>query len=747
MRSSYKLKAIVLSAILNLSPPFVGAQGERPPAGHTRSLSVPKTTEALTIDGKLDERVWKAAALAGDFWISEQQRWPTEKTEGFVIADKQYLYFGFRVYDSQPDRILTYQTRRDAGLGLDDQVVIDLDPFHNHREISSYSVNAIGTQSDAIAGGRARNIQWKGDWKAAVARTEYGWCTEIAIPFEILNYREGDNTLGVNFVRYHNRTDEWSRWADVTLQSKPEEMGHLTGLELPKGVKSYEWTFLPYTLLGRSTPDKEGKVHNFLGTGGIDIRYQPRQNLTGVLSLNPDFSQLESQITDINFNYNEKFRPDPRPFFQEGSASFGNDSTFFYSNRVPDFDYGGKFFAQLGHNRVGALVTAAPDSRWDMVFRLTRELDATNTASMTLVGTDQKDLKNQLFLGQFDGRQSSGLNYGLDAAYTTTAGQKADGGHVRGKLGWQWDYAWVGTSVDNYSINFFPANGLMNQDLFGTRGVNNYAGYDRDLGTTGPFRAISGDAGWIGRQTTDGQTQNKTWYGGASVELRQQIKLSLFYSNGFYRPVGENRGEFSDHMDHDRFWTVGLDFNTRSSLFGYGASYSWGQLGGGEYGYLAPYLWIRPTNNTFLNFTTERLHSFGSFDQTILSGGWDITPQDGIGFRYILANGDDFVRLAYNRQVRKGINLFAVYDKEPTTPAQFSVKLVFALPFSFRNLEGTPGTSPTKALFDRIVDSGMDALGFPARASPAATIKPTTRPELHPNVVEPGRLPDLPIYP
>jgi len=46
---------------------------------------------------------------------------------------------------------------------------------------------------------------------------------------------------------------------------------------------------------------------------------------------------------------------------------------------------------------------------------------------------------------------------------------------------------------------------------------------------------------------------------------------------------------------------------------------------------------------------------------------------------------DNFYRLAYNHQVQKGINVFAVYDKEPTTPAQFSVKLVFALPVSTSN--------------------------------------------------------------
>jgi len=668
------------------------AQDRRPSPGHTRSLAVPRTEETLVINGRLDDEAWKNAPVADDFWMSEQQRWPAEKTEVLVIADGSRLYFGFRAYESEPDKISAIQARRDAGLRLDDQVGVELDPFHNHREISTYSVNAIGTQNDAIAGGRARNIQWKGDWKAAVAKTDYGWSAEIAIPFEILNYRDGDTTFGINLIRYQHRTDEWSRWADITPQRKPEEMGHLTGLVLPAGVKPSEWTFLPYTLLGRNTPDKRGTIHNFLGTGGIDIRYQPRQNQTGVLSINPDFSQLETQITDINFNYNEKFRLDPRPFFQEGSAYFGSDDKFFYSNRVSDFNYGGKFFTQLGQNRAGALVTEAPGNRWDMALRLEHDLNATNTAAFMVVSTDRQDLKNQLFVGSIRGRQPSGLNYSLDLAKTTTRGEDGDGEHVQGTLGWSGDHAYVGTKLDHYSLNFFPADGLIKRDSLGTRGVNNYAGYYRESGG-GPFRALNAYGGWSGRQTADGRTQSETWYGNSQVELHQRIAFRLDYSNGRYRPVGDSLGEWSSQRNHDHYWATGLDFNTRSSFLRYGLSYFWGELGGGEYGYLAPYFWIKPAGKFFLNLTTERLHNFGSFNQTVASGGWDITPQDNVVFRYILGDGNDYYRFAYSRQVRKGINLFAVYDSNPFEPAKFSVKLAFGLPFSFRSASSTPNPS------------------------------------------------------
>ena len=223
--------------VLNPLTPTGWSEQRRPVPGHMRSLPVPRTEETMIVNGMLDEPAWKNASVADGFWMTEKDQWPAEKTEVLVIADDGHLYFGFRAYDSQPDKILAYQTRRDGGLGLDDQVGVELDPFHNHREISTYSINSIGTQDDAIAGGRARNIQWKGDWTAAAVRTDYGWSAEIAIPFEILNYRDGNTTFGINLVRYHNRTDEWSRWADLTPQNKPEEMGLGPVFAIPKVLK------------------------------------------------------------------------------------------------------------------------------------------------------------------------------------------------------------------------------------------------------------------------------------------------------------------------------------------------------------------------------------------------------------------------------------------------------------------------------------------------------------------------------
>lgn len=650
-----------------------------PPLGHMRHLHVPEVSQKPAIDGRLDDAIWKSAAVADGFWVSDQQRPPSEQTEVLVMTDRDNIYFGFLVHDDQPETIAAAQTHRNEGLGFDDQVMVELDTYLNRRQISSYSVNVLGVQNDKIATGRADNISWKGDWNAAAVRTDYGWSAELAIPLRILNYREQDQEFGINFARYQHRTGEWSRWADVTPQNKPEEMGRLTGLRLPPQGKDKPLTVMPYVLAGRNIPDKNGERRDTLTSAGADIRYEPRPNLTGVLSLNPDFSQIESQFTDINFSYTEKARSDPRPFFQEGADYFGSNNTFFYSNRVPDFDYGGKVFSQAGPYQIGALATHAQDNRSDGVLRVTRELDATNSASFMAMASQQQDIKNQLLLGQSSGRFASGFNYALDAASSRTSLQTGDGDYLRLAAGLTENFWSIGSTVDRISANFLTANGLLKGDLNGTRGLTAFASHFRETGD-GLIRQTRGDFSWSGRDTDDGRAQVRNWYGSGSVELRQQVRASLYLSSGLYRPKGTSPGEWSDAMNHDHYWTAQLDFNTRSSRFGYGTAYSSGLQGGGDYRYLTPYLWIKPTQRTWLEASHERLNSFGEYNQTIVSGRWDVTAQDSLSARYITANGLQFRRLAYARQVRSGVDVFAVYDGVPDYPTNLSLKLAFTLP-------------------------------------------------------------------
>lgn len=644
----------------------------------SRTIVVPHTLAPPVIDGELDDPGWRSAAHTGDFWLSSEGAAPTDQTEVFVLRNAEYLYFGFRCYDSQPDKVYAIRTQRDASLGADDRVSVQLDSFLNYRTISSYSVNAIGTQDDAIAGGRARKIEWKGDWKAAAKRTDYGWSAELAIPYNILNYHRETTEFGINFLRYQQRTDETSYWADLTPSFKNERMGKITGLVLPEQNKPQAWTVMPYLLGSVNTTNIDGDPRDEQVYVGAEIRYEPRPNVTNVLSLYPDFSTLETQVTDIDFSYNEKFRDDPRPFFQEGSAYFGDDIRYFYSNRVADFYAGGKSFAQFGHNGIGGFVTYAPGESWDGVARLQHDFDATHSTDVMVVATHGEELRNQLLVARTSGRQQSGLYYSADVAWSNTGGETYyRGGAGEGSAGWRGDYWGFGVSGDYFDTSYFPANGLLDDDLYGTQGLSYGANYYRRFRSNN-LREVAADLLWFERDTTSGLKQNHGIYAGASAEFERQIRVSGSYFDADYRPSTE-RGKFAESLNHDRFWDASIDFNTRSTTHGYGVYYAEGKLGGGDYEYISGNLWLRPTATMTINVATERLESFGIFEQTIVSGSWDITSQTNLAARYVRADGSEYKRIAFRRTVNKGMDLFFVYNKDPFSDHEVSIKLLWVL--------------------------------------------------------------------
>jgi hypothetical protein len=671
---------------LVLAQPRSG-EANRPPPGSSRVLVVPQATTPPVIDGDLGDAAWRGAAVADRFWISEQQRWPSEPTEVRVRADGTHLYFAFKVFDSRPQEIEALQTRRDGAFGFDDQVTIELDPYLTYRRTSTFSVNALGTQKDSFAGGRARQRTWKGNWKAAVARTDFGWAAEIAIPFDILEFEPGTETIGVNFLRYHHRHMQWSRWADVTVRGLNEEMGRLAGLQPRTADRERPWTFLPYLLLGHQVPDRSGQIRETLAEAGVDLRYRPRSNLTGVLSLRPDFSQVEEAVTSADFSYSEKYRADLRPFFQEGSAYFGDrpagnrpspTSMYFYSNRVPDFDAGLKAFGRANGDQFGTLLTRAPDGRTDFVAKAQRQFERTHELSAMLVASDRTDLRNGLAVLRGAGRAPSGLNYAFDAAATRTDPLPGDGSHVRGRLGWGRGFWSVGGALDRYSRNFYPANGLLADDLPDTHGRSLFAGYFRDR-AEGPLREVRADLAWEQRETGDGLLQRRKLYAGGSVEWRgPQIRLGAAYDAGPYRPVGSDHGRWSDTLNDDEFWTLNADFNTRSSGLGYGASHAFGQLGGGDYRYSSAYLWLRPLDTLVFNLSAERIDNFGTSHQAVLTGTWEAAPRHTLAGRVIAASYGHAYRLAYTWRVRGNLDVFAVYDDAPGLLPQLSAKLLLS---------------------------------------------------------------------
>src|SRR5205807_6064982 len=152
----------------------------------SRRIQAVRISDAIKIDGLLNESPWSLAQPATDF----RQERPiedapaTERTEVRVLFDDKNIYFGIRAFDSEASHINARDLVRDSNFPNDDRVEILIDTYHDRRNAFRFAVNPLGTQQDALITdeGRDVNVSWDGSWISEGRIDAKGFTVEIAIP-------------------------------------------------------------------------------------------------------------------------------------------------------------------------------------------------------------------------------------------------------------------------------------------------------------------------------------------------------------------------------------------------------------------------------------------------------------------------------------------------------------------------------------------------------------------------------------
>ena len=305
-----------------------------------RAAAAPPTVSAsrvdtpMRVDGVLDESVYRDTPPIGGFVQQEPFEFQpaTEKTEAWVFFDDRYIYVSARCWESQPDRRVANEMRRDTSqLRQNDTFAVLFDTFRDRRNGYIFYANAIGGFSDSqVTDEGPPNTDWNTVWSVRASNFEGGWSIEMAIPFKSLRYAPGQNqTWGINFRRVVRWKNEWSYLAQVpraltTFRGilKVSSAATLTGLQAPLGSRTVE--LKPYALAGVSTdrttvPAVNGDLD---GRVGGDFKYGITQNLTADLTVNTDFAQVEVDEQQVNLTRFNLFFPEKRDFFLEGAGTF-----------------------------------------------------------------------------------------------------------------------------------------------------------------------------------------------------------------------------------------------------------------------------------------------------------------------------------------------------------------------------------------------------------------------------------------
>jgi len=353
-------------ALLLLSLAAVASADAPPPPG---PINIPKTTLPITLDGDLSDEAWKGAAVIDRFLeTSPADNIPAKiRTVAYVTYDSKYFYIGVRCDDPQPQRIRAPFVDRDGVIGTDDNVAVFLDTRNDKRSAMELRINPRGIQADGIFNDANGNEDFSPDffYDTAAKIDDKGWSGEFRIPFSSLRYDHGDPQTW-NILVWRNYPREF-RYAfhsgpmprnsncficnthPITGLTGLPEAGHLV-------VAPYvtaENTATPKAGLGSSLESGDTD-----GDAGVDVKWNPSANNTIDLTVNPDFSQVEADVAQIQTNRRfAVFFPEKRPFFLEGFDLFDTPFNVAYTRTITSPRAGARLTGKLGSTAYTILAT------------------------------------------------------------------------------------------------------------------------------------------------------------------------------------------------------------------------------------------------------------------------------------------------------------------------------------------------------------------------------------------------------
>src|SRR2546423_4829929 len=206
------------------------------PPEKAQPLKMPKFDKPPTIDGKLDDEIWKSAVVLKDFYQIQpgDNIAPSKPTEVMLGYDSKFIYIAFHCYD-EPDKVRATIPKRDS-IFNDDYVGILFDTFNDGRKAYEFDFSPLGIQADGIwTDGQGEDFNPDVVMESKGLVTSDGWTVEAAIPFKSLRYVAGKDKLwGAHFwrriKRFNNELDMWMP-INRDISSWLAQEGHLSGLE------------------------------------------------------------------------------------------------------------------------------------------------------------------------------------------------------------------------------------------------------------------------------------------------------------------------------------------------------------------------------------------------------------------------------------------------------------------------------------------------------------------------------------
>ena len=356
--------------VLFLSPCLVAAA---PPDSikTTNNVVIPHIEKAPPLEAfaRMEpDQEWRGKLARVDAFVQRDPKDgapPMNRTVAYMGYDDTNFYVIFVCFDTDPRSVRSRLARRDTIGPEDDEVQLYLDTFNDRRRSYGFMTNPKGIQFDYLwTEENGYDISFDTVWNASGRRTEQGWVAMMQVPFKSLRFRTTpQQTWGILLQRIVPRTAENLFWPENThnVSGRLSQEGTATGLSNISPGRNIQ--FIPY-VAGRSfrAPDlrdpndpKFSGAH-FKGDAGLDSKLVIKDAFVLDATVNPDFSQVESDEPQVTVNQRfEVFFPEKRPFFLENSDFFNTPITLLFTRRIADPDYGVRLTGKVRRYQLGML--------------------------------------------------------------------------------------------------------------------------------------------------------------------------------------------------------------------------------------------------------------------------------------------------------------------------------------------------------------------------------------------------------
>ena len=591
------------------------------------SVTAVRTDESIKIDGVLDEAIWESISPITEFVqrLPQDGVDPTEKSKMQIAYNDQYLYFGFTFYDSEPEKVRATILNRGGWIHRDDKLEIALDTYHDKRNAYLFEMNPLGTQDDALITDESSpgldEWAWDGVYISEGNVTDFGWVLEVAIPWTTLRFPSKDElTMGLAIKRYINRKNESVMWPHIGLEYSSDvyqvsQYATLKGLKNIKRGKDVK--IKPFGIGGTQTQMKEDqKISDQTGSGGMDIYYGLKSNLTLNLTYNTDFAQVEADNAQINLTRFNLFYPEKREFFLTRSKlfAFGNSrqTEVFFSRRIglnQDVAGGARMFGQIGNTSIGALnihTRAEGDLPATAYSALRLRSDIRDRTTVGAIVTDVTNNDGQNSVFGLDGQMRFWGNSSVSAWFSQVDDKRIDGASAASmiKIDLKNDRYFLTAGQHRVDKGFQPALGFVQRtDMIGTgaifgftprvgngdelirqwrftgyvRDVKNHAGEKESgvlsLGIDAIFESRD-RMGFNIRQTTENLSNGFTLGNGVQIDAdnykdtKVQFLLRSNQSRGLWGDVKIEKGGYFGGDRTQYGGSVGKRFSNHLTLYG-----------------------------------------------------------------------------------------------------------------------------------------------------------------------------------